>query len=403
MANANLDLVTTDLGAPRIAGPRALGPELKAHVRAVITAALGDRGLALTPDDAVDPAVAAATIALAMEVVADELEHASGLSPGRLADLARSLRELVGAEQQLNAQALEERLRALTGVHAALARLRGLTRVDRVLTQGVRRLAEHADFDRVVLYRVDGGRVIAHCAEVHGDPAAAAQIVAERTEVPARGVMAEALRRRIPVLSGARRAGAESLLGSQLCGRDELSLLLDGGADAGFVLAPVAPAESTIALIYVDRAPTGRPVDALDRDTLWTFSEGFGYALERAALLERLHAQRESFRSLVATGEAVMTELCEAPVLVPRDGPVERLQSAGLARETQPGRDALLSPREHEVLTMMAEGARNRDIADRLCLSHDTVKSHVRRILRKLHATNRAEAVSKFVRLTRES
>jgi DNA-binding NarL/FixJ family response regulator len=69
-----------------------------------------------------------------------------------------------------------------------------------------------------------------------------------------------------------------------------------------------------------------------------------------------------------------------------------------------PGRgsrlDSLLTARELEVLELMATGATNRRIAERLVITDGTVKSHVKRILRKLHAANRSEAVARYLRLT---
>ena len=53
-----------------------------------------------------------------------------------------------------------------------------------------------------------------------------------------------------------------------------------------------------------------------------------------------------------------------------------------------------LSPREREVLELMAEGLRNREIAERLFLSEATVKTHVRHLLDKLRLRNRAEAAA---------
>jgi DNA-binding NarL/FixJ family response regulator len=60
-----------------------------------------------------------------------------------------------------------------------------------------------------------------------------------------------------------------------------------------------------------------------------------------------------------------------------------------------------LSPREREVLELMAEGLRNREIAERLFLSEATVKTHVRHLLDKLRLRNRAEAAAFATRVTR--
>jgi DNA-binding NarL/FixJ family response regulator len=54
-----------------------------------------------------------------------------------------------------------------------------------------------------------------------------------------------------------------------------------------------------------------------------------------------------------------------------------------------------LSERESEVLTLMAEGAGNREIAARLGISENTVKFHVSSILNKLGAATRTEAVTR--------
>ena len=60
---------------------------------------------------------------------------------------------------------------------------------------------------------------------------------------------------------------------------------------------------------------------------------------------------------------------------------------------------AHLSAREREVLALMAGGATNREIADRLYLSPHTVKDHTSSLYRKLEVRNRTEAVQRAERL----
>lgn len=52
-----------------------------------------------------------------------------------------------------------------------------------------------------------------------------------------------------------------------------------------------------------------------------------------------------------------------------------------------------LSPREMEVLALLAEGLSNQEIASRLCIAHGTVKNHVSSILSKLDVRDRTQAV----------
>jgi DNA-binding NarL/FixJ family response regulator len=61
-----------------------------------------------------------------------------------------------------------------------------------------------------------------------------------------------------------------------------------------------------------------------------------------------------------------------------------------------PGRDKddMLTQREREILQLLADGMSNADVAERLFISQETVKSHVRHILTKLEADTRTHAVA---------
>src|SRR6266446_319280 len=60
--------------------------------------------------------------------------------------------------------------------------------------------------------------------------------------------------------------------------------------------------------------------------------------------------------------------------------------------------DEALTEREREVLQHVAGGNRNRDIAERLFISEETVKVHIKHIMEKLDASDRTEAVTVAVR-----
>ena len=56
-----------------------------------------------------------------------------------------------------------------------------------------------------------------------------------------------------------------------------------------------------------------------------------------------------------------------------------------------------LSPREEEILKLLAKGYRSKEIADELAIGVGTVNTHVRHIYEKLHVRSRAEAVARLV------
>ncbi|MGD1922095.1 MAG: LuxR C-terminal-related transcriptional regulator, partial [Pleurocapsa sp.] len=56
-----------------------------------------------------------------------------------------------------------------------------------------------------------------------------------------------------------------------------------------------------------------------------------------------------------------------------------------------------LSHREQEVITLLASGLRDRDIANQLYISDSTVKFHVNNILIKLEAKTRLQALYKLI------
>jgi NarL family two-component system response regulator YdfI len=111
------------------------------------------------------------------------------------------------------------------------------------------------------------------------------------------------------------------------------------------------------------------------------YQSGIRAVLPRDASTAEVSAAIES----VASGLAVVT---------PED--LETLfPSSDMSLEEELAVGEPLTPRESEVLAMLAEGAGNKQIATRLRISEHTVKFHVSSILAKLGAASRTEAVAR--------
>ena len=117
---------------------------------------------------------------------------------------------------------------------------------------------------------------------------------------------------------------------------------------------------------------------------------------------------RERVRAgLLAAGFEVVAESAVAPdaqslapsvdaIIIATETPGQRTRPPDVHRrapEPEP-----LTPREHDVLALLAEGLPNKAIADALGISDQTVKFHVAAIIAKLGATNRTDAVRRAIR-----
>lgn len=106
-----------------------------------------------------------------------------------------------------------------------------------------------------------------------------------------------------------------------------------------------------------------------------------GYLLKRCTPEELLGAIRE-----VRQGGAPMSREIARKVIASFQEPV------AVAAEVEG-----LSPREREILELLAGGFPNKEIADRIGLTDGTVRWHLRHVYHKLHVRSRTEAALKFL------
>jgi DNA-binding CsgD family transcriptional regulator len=186
-------------------------------------------------------------------------------------------------------------------------------------------------------------------------------------------------------------------------GRGHLAMV-EASKTQSYVAAPILSDGKVIGLLHADRYGQRRDVDELDRQLLSGFAEAFRLVLSRAALAEELqHAQR-SLRTVTASLEEALGSIHRVPQIRLQRFPDEGGEALGnglvvrvgtRVTERRPLPDTL-TRRELEVLALMAAGRSNAAIAGTLVITLGTAKQHVKHILRKLQAANRAEAVSRW-------
>jgi DNA-binding CsgD family transcriptional regulator len=162
---------------------------------------------------------------------------------------------------------------------------------------------------------------------------------------------------------------------------------------AQYLVAPVIAGSRVVALLHVSRSSEGG-VSARDIDVLDTFASAYSLLHERMLNTERVQQQRTS----IARAAARQTEEAERIAAAAISLDVEydnRVEPPTIAPDSAFA--ATLSDRERQVFARLVLGASNAEIADDLVATIETVKTHVKRILRKIGAINRSEAIALYM------
>jgi DNA-binding CsgD family transcriptional regulator len=159
-----------------------------------------------------------------------------------------------------------------------------------------------------------------------------------------------------------------------------------------YVVAALTVQGATVGLLHADTTATGRALDAVDAEVAARFSEGLGGVFERAVLRETLQLHHQELQSAIKWMSGRLGQLAADAA--------DRGAAASAAADS--AIVETLTARELEVMRLLARGHTNLAIANALVVREGTVKYHVKNILRKLGATSRADAVSRYVRATAE-
>lgn len=295
-----------------------------------------------------------------------EVGDTTGRRLAEMIDLLDRIRAAESAQARIRHQ---NRTHRLNTVHAALARAGRASTVDSLLT-GVPEAVCSLGFDRALVSTVDGIWRL-HTMFVVRDPRWADDIVAVGRENPP--ILDHGLVENDTVV------GARAVLVPEVQDNPRVNRpLAEITKSSSYGIAPLVVDGDVVGLVHGDCYHQQRELDDDDRLVLSSFAQGLSQHLARVCVLEGMSAIR-----------AQLDGLGRWPSPMP-----------AVARSVTASRDddAVLTRREVQIVRLLAAGDSNAKIARRLTISEGTVKTHITRVLRKLGAANRAEAVSIWLR-----
>jgi LuxR family transcriptional regulator, regulator of acetate metabolism len=313
----------------------------------------------------------------------------------RVSSVQHLLVELHSHWHEIQQDLLAQQMGMMGGIREALYRLRGAETMPQIIDRAALEICRSCGVDRCVLMSMREGRLVAEGVYFAQDPEGqeewTAYALAHPPAIDPRDPEIELLRRHSAILVNDNSVSR---------GVGDISR---AAQSTGYVGAPVMVRRSVIGTLFADRTFSAETVDTVARDVVGLFTEGLSYALERTLLLDRMREQIGKVREMMAEANTTLDDMYAAGMSIRRDAVTGDVDVVGRG-PVMPSNDAyrlmgLLTRREIEVVDLMSRGASNAEIANELVIAESTVRSHVKHILRKLRAANRAQAVACYVRL----
>lgn len=394
-------VVAPDATDSWVSGAPLLDGEQLEQTLAVLRRSAGILGWDVTPgaDSIADHRAADEALARAWQEATDALVSSAQGGRAQFGSLLSLLQEIKSSTDRLRDAQLARQVGAGELVREALRTLDDARSVEELMSRAPV-AGSLLGFDRTVLSRIDDALWVPETAFVDGDAKWADEIVQagrdDRRTLDSSLLETQLVRARRP------------LLVTDLAGRSNLHrAMVDTSLTRSYAAAPIVAWGEVIGFVHADCYHQGRDLDATDRDRLWMFCEGLGYLITRAAALEDLEnlsgeldrlttETRDALREISRHG--ALSQGVAQPAASPGGSMRRPLSPVEGRSRPAPGAHTALTKREVDVLHLMSGGHTNGQIASRLVISEGTVKSHVKHILRKLDAANRAEAVSRWLR-----
>ena len=170
--------------------------------------------------------------------------------------------------------------------------------------------------------------------------------------------------------------------------------IVDVSGCFGYIAAPITVGGRAIGMLHADRPKPDGVVTMAHLDQLEAFAECLAVAFECAVLEEKAAQQRVEVDKLCGNVDELLRRSTRTALWPVSDAPPSKRPGTYYRRD-QPAVPSLTS-REREIMSYVATGATNGQIARCLVISEGTVKSHLKHIAKKLNTSSRAAAVAVY-------
>src|ERR1700757_458036 len=326
----------------------------------------------------------------------DDLRHrleerlaASASLTDESAATAKLLISILRVQRELLDRELCRRVRCLTEVRNAMGHLRGLSPREMIYAAPVV-LSREFGFARTMISPVRGSVWVPQHLHIEDEAADPHSRPFHEFVAHAHIQLADA-----PLETELIRKRCGALVSSPKDDQRTFKEIVDVSGCFGYIAAPITVQGRAIGMLHADRpAPDG--IVTMDHlDQLEAFAECLAVAFESAVLADKAAQQRLAVGNLCAHVDELLRRSARS-ALWSYAGAAPRQRHDGHAHHRVDQPVPSLTAREREIMSYVATGATNSQIARCLVISEGTVKSHLKHIARKLNTSSRAAAVAVY-------
>jgi DNA-binding CsgD family transcriptional regulator len=359
--------------------------------RAAAAVAAAADHLALPPPDLPPPDLPPTALASQLDVLRQRLEQRIALSAEPRDDSAATAELLISilmSRCELLDHDLSRRVRSLSEIRNALGHLRGLPPREMIDAAPVV-LSRELAFARTMISTVRGSVWLPqhlHIEDGAADPKSGpflSYVDGAHIQLADAPLETELVRKR---------CGA--FVPSPADDKRTFKEIVEVSGCFGYVAAPIIVQGRAIGMLHADRPEPNGLVTMDHLEQLEAFAECLAVAFESAVLQEKAAQQRVEVDNLCANVDELLSGSARSALWSPSGATPGQRRDAYYRRD-QPAVPCLTS-REREIMSHVATGATNGQIARCLVISEGTVKSHLKHIAKKLKTSSRAAAVAVY-------